>query len=127
MEPMQQTMRCSLERAIGGTMARPLNPMLFLAIASLAAGAAASEPAPPGGDSGAAAPGYAIPRTPSAAATERRDGTRIFAGTALLPNTVFGLGLFGERARKEPLAPVTAREISLPKQRKAAVGFSLRF
>ncbi len=111
-------------------MARLFPPTLVLAMASLATGAQAGEPLRSpwsGSEKPAETSGYSMPRAQPAPPAQRNGGTRIFAGTALLPNTMFGLGLFGERANREPLAPVTAREINLPKQRKAAVGFSLRF
>lgn len=111
-------------------MARALPPTLFVVMASLAAGAqAGDELTSPwsGGEEPPETSSYSMPHSSPAPPAGTNGGTRIFAGTALLPNTVFGLGLFGERANREPLAPVTAREINLPKQRKAAVGFSLRF
>ena len=111
-------------------MARAFTPTLFLVMSSLAANAQAGEPlkAPwSGGGKSAEASRFAMPNAPSASTVGKSDGTRIFAGTSLLPNAVFGLGLFGEKAGREPLAPVTAREIDRPRQRKAAVGFSLRF
>jgi hypothetical protein len=54
-------------------------------------------------------------------------GSRIIAGTEIIPNAMMGIGFFGERAEKSAHAPSVARELSLPKSRKAAVGFSLRF
>lgn len=47
--------------------------------------------------------------------------------TQIAPNTQFGFGMFGLKSEKSPLQPVTGREIDAPKQRRAAVGFSLRF
>jgi hypothetical protein len=47
--------------------------------------------------------------------------------TQIAPNTHFGFGMFGLKSEKSPLRPVTGREIDAPKQRRAAVGFSLRF
>lgn len=54
-------------------------------------------------------------------------GSRIIAGTEVMPNAMLGVGFFGERAEKSAHAPSIAREFTLPKSRKAAVGFSLRF
>ena len=47
--------------------------------------------------------------------------------TEIAPNTQFGFGIFGLQSDKTQLRPVTGREIDAPKQRRAAVGFSLRF
>jgi hypothetical protein len=44
-----------------------------------------------------------------------------------MPNGVIGFGLFGQRSAGPGGSPVTARDWALPKQRKAAVGFSLKF
>ena len=44
-----------------------------------------------------------------------------------MPNGVLGVGMFGQKAEKGPLSAATARDYSLRKQRKAAVGFSLKF
>ena len=54
-------------------------------------------------------------------------GSRILAGRELMPNGVIGLGMFGQKSEKGPLSAATARDLSLPKHRKAAVGFSLKF
>ena len=111
-------------------MARARSPTLFLVMAALAAGAQAGEPlkAPWSGiEKPPETSNFSMPHAAPAPTAEMNGGSRIFAGTALLPNTMFGLGLFGERVSGEPLAPVTGREIDLPKRRKAAVGFSLRF
>ena len=51
-------------------------------------------------------------------------GSVIIAGTDLAPNTVVG---FGERAEPPEHARSTNRDYLLPKSRKAAVGFALRF
>jgi len=47
--------------------------------------------------------------------------------TEIAPNTQFGFGMFGLKSEKSPLQPATGREIDMPKQRRAAVGFSLKF
>ena len=47
--------------------------------------------------------------------------------TEIGPNAHFGIGMFGLKPDKMHLQPVTGREIILPKQRRAAVGFSLKF
>lgn len=54
-------------------------------------------------------------------------GSRIFAGEELMPNGVIGFGMFGEKAERSPHSRSIARELTLPKQRKAAVGFLLKF
>ena len=43
------------------------------------------------------------------------------------PNAHVGFGMFGMKSDRTYLQPVTGREIDAPKQRRAAVGFSLRF
>lgn len=47
--------------------------------------------------------------------------------TEIAPNADFGFGMFGLKSEKSHLQPVTGREINTPKQRRAAVGFSLKF
>jgi len=54
-------------------------------------------------------------------------GSRIFAGRELIPNGVLGVGMFGPKADKSPHSAATARDLSMRKARKAAVGFSLKF
>lgn len=49
-------------------------------------------------------------------------------GRALIaPNTHFGVGIFGLKSEKSYHQPVTGREIDTRKQRRAGVGFSLKF
>ncbi len=55
-------------------------------------------------------------------ATEER-----FGRAKIAPNAHIGIGMFGLKPEKSALRPVTVREIDAPKQRRAAVGFSLRF
>ena len=50
-----------------------------------------------------------------------------FGRAQIAPNAHFGVGMFGLKPEKSPLRPVTVREIDAPKQRRAAVGFSLKF
>ena len=45
----------------------------------------------------------------------------------IAPNTHFGLGMFGLKTEKSYLRPATGREIDTRKQRRAGVGFSLKF
>ena len=47
--------------------------------------------------------------------------------TEVAPETHLGFGIFGMKAERSYLQPVTAREIDAPKQRRAAVGFSMKF
>lgn len=54
-------------------------------------------------------------------------GSRIIAGTDVMPNATVGFGMFGHKSEKSQLAPATARDLSLPRTRRAAVGFSLKF
>ena len=57
----------------------------------------------------------------------RAKGSVIIAGTELIPNTTVGIGMFGERAERPDHTRSTNRDYSVPKTRKAAVGFALRF
>ena len=50
-----------------------------------------------------------------------------FGRAQIAPNAQVGIGMFGLKPEKSPLRPATVREIDAPKQRRAAVGFSLRF
>lgn len=50
-----------------------------------------------------------------------------FGRKEIAPNTHFGFGMFGLKSDKTDLRPATGREIIAPKQRRAAVGFSLKF
>lgn len=52
---------------------------------------------------------------------------KIIAGTEIMPNVRFGLGFFGIKAERSRVAPVTVREITEPKTRKAGLGLSLKF
>lgn len=45
----------------------------------------------------------------------------------IAPNAHFGFGIFGMKSEKTHLQPATGREIDTRKQRRAAVGFSLKF
>ena len=54
-------------------------------------------------------------------------GSVIIAGTEVTPNAMVGFGMFGERAERPAHARSINRDYSLPKTRKAAVGFALRF
>lgn len=69
-------------------------------------------------------PSFQMPRPSSdyGLASETRIGRAEIA-----PNAHFGFGMFGLKSEKSPLRPVTVREINAPKQRRAAVGFSLKF
>lgn len=53
--------------------------------------------------------------------------SRIVAGTEVLPDGMFGLGMFGDKAEGTAHARATARDFTLPPARKPAVGFSLKF
>ena len=50
-----------------------------------------------------------------------------FGRTKIGPDAHVGFGMFGLKPEKSHLRPVTGRELDAPKQRRAAVGFSLRF
>jgi hypothetical protein len=53
--------------------------------------------------------------------------SRIVAGTEVLPNGMFGFGMFGEKTAETAHSRATVRDFSLPRARKPAVGFSLKF
>lgn len=59
--------------------------------------------------------------------SDQRTGARIIAGRSLMPNGMFGLGFFGQKDAGASPGRVTGRELTIPKQRRAAVGFSLKF
>lgn len=54
-------------------------------------------------------------------------GSQVLAGTQLAPDTLVGFGIFGLKAEKSPHAAATARDLSITRSRKAAVGVSLKF
>ena len=58
---------------------------------------------------------------------ERSGKRRIIAGRRIAPGGTIGFGIFGQKPMSTTLAPVTGRDLALPKQRRAGVGFSLRF
>lgn len=53
--------------------------------------------------------------------------SRVVAGTEVLPNGMVGFGMFGERTQSANHSRSTVRDFSLPRDRKPAVGFSLKF
>ena len=54
-------------------------------------------------------------------------GTDHFGRAEIGPGAHFGFGIFGLKQERSHLRPVTVREIDAPKQRRPAVGFSLKF
>lgn len=70
---------------------------------------------------------FAISDIPASPRLSPQAGSRIIAGTELSPNAMIGFGIFGEKPERAAHAPATSRDLRLPKSRKAAVGFSLRF
>lgn len=110
-------------------MARLVAVALVISFSSFSGVAqAADRPASPwnGTEELRAPPSFDIPDETNVL-NSRTTGSRIIAGTELFPNTTVGFGMFGQKAEKSPHAPSIARELSLPKSRKAAVGLSLRF
>lgn len=79
---------------------------------------------PPKTESAAQKPSFHMPR-PSADYDLAAGGRMGLAEIA--PNAHFGFGMFGLKSERSHLKPVTVREINAPKQRRAAVGFSLKF
>jgi hypothetical protein len=53
--------------------------------------------------------------------------SRVVAGTEVLPNTMVGFGMFGDQMQPSSHSRSTVRDFSLPRDRKPAVGFSLKF
>ena len=74
-----------------------------------------------------AAPNFDIADDSADPGNSDGNGSVIVAGTDLTPNTVVGFGMFGERAERPDHARSTNRDYLMPKSRKAAVGFALRF
>ena len=111
-------------------MARLVATTLLLTFPSLAAGTQAAEPSrgPWHTDEKIrTSRNFQIDEHESQVDSGKGGGSRIFAGRHLMPNGVVGIGMFGQKADKGPHSAATDRDLSLPKQRKAAVGFSLRF
>jgi len=97
-----------------------LGPVALIAM-SLPVAALGNPPSP---DPSPPARSLYLPQPPSkfSDATDERIGRAQIA-----PNAHFGIGMFGLKPEKSPLRPATVREIDAPKQRRAAVGFSLKF
>lgn len=96
------------------------------------AGAAWAQPAPPPSPwhvNAEPQPVKLLDLSPTDADPLINDGpdSRVVAGTEVLPNGMFGVGMFGEEMEESVHSPATVWEFSLPKQRKPAVGFSLKF
>ena len=72
-------------------------------------------------------PSFDIVDDSTAAGNFGSKGSVIVAGTELIPNTMVGVGMFGERSERPDHARSTNRDYSMPKTRKAAVGFAFRF
>lgn len=66
---------------------------------------------------------FQLPRS----ADDRRFAPKAPGRAEIAPNTHFGFGIYGLKPEKSYLQPATGREIDAPKQRRAAVGFSLKF
>jgi hypothetical protein len=110
-------------------MARLLLVTLAASLASVSGVAQSAEkPANPWQSPKEARPAltFDIPDEEEAIGSSAR-GSRIIAGTEVIPNAVVGIGMFGQKTEKAPLPPVVARELAIPKSRKAAVGFSFKF
>ena len=111
-------------------MARLIATLLVLTLVPLAAGAQAAEPSGTllrADEKPRPARSFDIVDQTSDGNAAKAWGSRIFAGRQLMPNGVIGVGMFGPKAEKGPHSAATARDLSVRKQRKAAVGFSLKF
>ena len=53
--------------------------------------------------------------------------SRVVAGTEVLPHGMLGFGMFGDKAEGTVHTRATVRDFTLPRARKPAVGFSLKF
>ena len=51
----------------------------------------------------------------------------VVAGTELVPDGVVGFGMFGAETEELTHSRATVRDFTVPRQRKPAVGFSLKF
>lgn len=89
---------------------------------------AADRPSNPwsGAEESRAPPSFDIPDEIDLAGS-RATGSRIIAGTEVLPNATVGFGMFGQKVEKSPHASSTVRELAIPKSRRAAVGLSFKF
>ena len=85
---------------------------------------AAAWSGPPAGAEPGQSRSFHLPRPP---ADFRFVADERFGRTEIAPNAHIGFGMFGLKPEKSHLRPVTGREINIPKQRRAAVGFSLKF
>jgi hypothetical protein len=79
---------------------------------------------PPAANEGPEAKSFHIPRF---TAHHRFAPARPVGRAEIAPNAHFGFGIFGLKSERSYLQPVTGREIDTRKQRRAAVGFSLKF
>lgn len=110
-------------------MARLLRAILVMALSTLPVAAAGADPASPWSTDERAKPipNFGIAPQSGAARLQRDDGSRIIAGTEIMRNGTLGFGFFGQKSESPALSPVTARDLTVSKRRKAAVGFSLKF
>lgn len=111
-------------------MARLLATLFVVTSSSFVPGALAAEPSssPWRADTKVQANrNFDLPDERSATRAAKGWESRLFAGRQVMPNGTFGIGMFGPKAEKGPHSAATARDLSMPKQRKAAVGFSLKF
>jgi hypothetical protein len=86
-------------------------------------GAALSSP-PPNAEESEQMRSFALPQSTG---HHRFAPDGIIGRAEIAPNAHFGFGIFGLKAEKTYLQPVTGREIGASKQRRAAVGFLLKF
>lgn len=111
-------------------MARLVSTGLIAALSALSSAAYAFEPSDsPWSVAERSAPARAFSIAPHEGTTRsnRDGGTRMIAGKRIMPNGTIGIGFLGRNSASPSLAPVTVRDMAIPKQRKAAIGFSLKF
>jgi len=64
--------------------------------------------------------------TPFLGEEDDRSANLIFRGTEISPNAAIGLGMFGFKPDRAHQAPVTGRELGIPRTRRAGFGVRLK-
>jgi hypothetical protein len=111
-------------------MARPTIALLSMLL--LASAGWAQSPAPPPNPwqvivEPEPTPGFDLSTGVTQSTSAGGPGSRIVADTEVLDDGTFGFGMFGHKAERSAHSPATARDFGMPRDRKPAVGFSLKF